>query len=76
MRTAFAASLFVAAVASIDIDDFKFMQYLSKHAKAYETMEQFNIRKGLYMAMDTLIEAHNSRPANFTLGHNFLSDWT
>ena len=41
----------------------------------YQTVEEFMFRKELYLAKDMLIKAHNSRPANFTLGHNKFSDW-
>ena len=75
MRTAFATSLFVAAVASIDVDELNFMHYLSQHGKMYDTLEEFVERKELWLAKDLIIRAHNSRPSNFTLGHNKFSDW-
>ena len=74
MKTFFAGVLATAACA-LDASEYEFMQYLTKHGKMYQTVEEFLLRKELYLAKDLLIKAHNSRPANFTLGHNKFSDW-
>jgi len=40
-------------------------------------MEEFNIRKGHFLASDQKIKSHNIKTGQlFTLGHNFFSDHT
>ena len=51
------------------------MNYLSKYGKHYDSIEEFMVRKELFLAKELKIIAHNSRPSNFTLGHNKFSDW-
>jgi len=70
MKSSFAAGLVATAVSAIDVDEFDFMKYLSKFGKMYKTVEEFDMRKGLFILTDLKIKAHNSRPANYTLGHN------
>jgi len=36
--------------------DYKYMQFISKFAKFYETVEEFNFRKELFVANDAVIE--------------------
>lgn len=74
MKTFFAGVL-AATACALDASEYEFMQYLSKHGKMYETVEEFLMRKEVFLQKDIEIRAHNSRPANFTLGHNKFSDW-
>ena len=76
MKITYAAALLAAAVSAIDIDELDFMNYASKFGKAYETMEEFVYRKEIFLAKNLLIKAHNSRPSNFSLGHNKFTDWS
>ena len=75
MKSTFAVALIAAFGSAIDVDELKFMNYLSKHGKMYESILDFNERKELFLAKDLKIAAHNSRPSNFTMGHNKFSDW-
>ena len=76
MRSVFAASVFAVAANAIDIKELEFINYLSKFGKMYKNIEEFNMRMELFVALDEIINAHNSRPSNFTMGHNPMSDWT
>jgi len=76
MKSIFAAVLLAGAVASIEVSDFEFIQFLTKHGKMYSTVKEYIERKAIWLAKDLLIKQHMSRPSNFTLGHNKFSDWT
>ena len=76
MKATFATALFAAVSQAIDTQELEFMNYLSKYGKQYHDMNEFLTRKELFLAKEMLIVAHNSRPSNFTLGHNKFSDWT
>ena len=73
----FAASLaLIAAVSSaLDLNDLEYMNYLSKFGKQYPNMEEFLLRKELFLAKSLIIAAHNATESNFTLGHNKFSDY-
>lgn len=75
MKAAFAIALTAAISSAIDVNELEFMNYLSKYGKQYENLEEFLVRKELYLIKALEIAAHNSRPSNFTLGHNKFSDW-
>ena len=55
--------------------DYKYMQFISKFSKFYETVEEFNLRKELFIANDAVIEAQNAKQSGYTAGHNYISDW-
>ncbi len=74
MKTFFAGVL-AASACALDASEYEFMQYLSKFGKMYDTVEEFLMRKEVYLQKDIEIKGHNSRPSNFTLGHNKFSDW-
>lgn len=75
MKTYFAAAMLAMASSALESSDFEFINYLTKHGKMYKTLDEFMERKVLFLARDQLIKQHQSRPANFTLGHNKFSDW-
>ena len=52
------------------------MQYVAKYGKSYDTIEEFEFRKGLYMKIDSFIKAHNESGASYLVGHNKFSDYT
>jgi len=67
----------VAAANAIDINAYKYMNYLSEHNKNPATMAEFNMRLANFMASDAFIEEWNADATNtHRVGHNFLSDWT
>ena len=77
MKNAFTIALFAAlSQADIDVGELKFIHWMSKFGKHYETMEEFIVRKEIFLAKELIILGHNSMPSNFTLGHNQFSDWT
>ena len=76
MKASFAAAVLATAATAIDVNELEFMSYLSKFGKMYTTLEEFVLRKEVFLAKDLKIRQHSSRPANFTLGHNKFSDWT
>jgi len=71
-------SLALAGVASaITHNDIKFMDYLAKHGKDYNTIEEFNLRAAIFAMKDAALAKINANPENtFTVGHNFTSDMT
>lgn len=75
MKTAFICGLIAAAANAIETSDIEYMKFLSQFGKNYDTVEEFLARKEIFLAKDILIKAHNSRPSNFTLGHNKFSDF-
>jgi len=75
MKT-FIAAAFAAAACAISENDFKFMQYLTKHNKSYGTVEEYRFRQELFQEMDAFIEAHNATESSYELGHNEMSDWS
>jgi len=75
MQFATILALTAAVGSAIDIDELHFMNYLSKYGKQYESLAEFVLRKEIYIARNVFIREHNSRPSNFTLGHNIFSDW-
>jgi len=79
MKTSFAvASLIAASQAMVGTHEFRFMEYVAKHNKAYKTVEEFNMRFENYMAIDAEIEAinHPDSGETHTAAHNKFSDWT
>jgi len=58
-------------------EDYKFMSYVSQFSKSYETASEFKLRKDVYIAKNTEIDAFNADINNtHTLGHNMFSDRT
>lgn len=52
MHKSFATAGLIAAVAAFDQVSFEYMQYLSKFGKSYQTLDEFNMRKDLFIARD------------------------
>jgi len=57
-------------------NNFKFMQFVSKFAKNYKTMEEWAIRIQHWLEVDKVIEEHNAKESSYKLGHNKFSDWS
>lgn len=76
MKTAFAACLLASVSMAFSQDHMAFLDYMIKYGKQYSDMDEYTLRKDLFEIKDLLIRAHNSRPSNFSLGHNKFSDWT
>jgi len=53
------------------------MDYLATQGKGYATISEFNFRAALFAKRDSILAKINENPEHtFTVGHNFLSDWT
>jgi len=75
MKTFIAAAL--AGAASASVDQFKFMQYVSKFNKNYASVEEFEMRMENFLRNEAEIIAHEQdTEATYTLAHNHMSDWT
>lgn len=75
----FVVALFGVATASLapeTDEDFKFMQYIVKHNKSYQSLEEYNMRKANFLFMDVEIARLNAEQTDSVHGHNYLSDWT
>jgi hypothetical protein len=80
MRTAFATSLLAAVSMAEPLlgDEFKFMNFIAKWGKAYNTMEEYNSRFANWKRIDDFINENNHPDSGetHTAGHNKFSDWT
>lgn len=56
--------------------EYEFMQYIVKYGKSYGTIEEFNFRLENFLKVHAVIEAHNSMPSTYRMGHNKFSDWS
>ena len=75
MKT-FALAALAATTYALEAEDFQFVSYIAMHNKQYSNIEEFNMRKELYLQKDQLINEHNAAGHSWTLGHNKFSDWT
>ena len=76
MKTFIALAL-AGAASAITYDDIKFMDYLAKLGKGYETIKEFNFRASIFAKKDKELAKINANPENtFIVGHNFTSDMT
>lgn len=77
MRT-FATALLttLASAKLLNSQDFEFAQYIAKHSKSYETVEEFQLRFGLWAKWDSEVRHLNETQTTSTHGHNHMSDWT
>ena len=72
-----AALITINVVAGIDTSTLKYMQYISKHSKSYNTIEEFDMRLQNFIATESFIQEWNTQGETaHRVGHNFLSDWT
>jgi hypothetical protein len=78
MRSLLALAFTIAGVVSatiMNMDDYKFIKYIVKFSKEYNTIEEFNIRKSRFLFTDAEIARLNARVnATSVHGHNHLSD--
>lgn len=60
--------------------DFAFATHLAKFGKTYLSVEDYAIRKGIFLKVDAFVREHNQAYADgtetFTVGHNQFSTWT
>ena len=73
---ALAALAGVSQAALMTEMDYSFMKYITKFAKFYETVEEFNMRRELFAASEQKIQELNAGNGAARFGHNHLSDFT
>ena len=77
MKTFALAAICGLSAALMSSDDYAFMNYIAKHGKVYETVEEYGFRLNEWRKADRYIQLHNNEMnATWTLSHNHLSDWT
>ena len=77
MKTFALAAICGLSAALMSSDDYAFMNYIAKHGKVYETVEEYGLRMNEWRKADRYIQLHNNEMnATWTLSHNHLSDWT
>jgi len=75
MKTFLAAAL--AGAASASVDQFKFMQYVSKFNKNYSSVEEFEMRMANFLEKELdIIANEQDSESTYTMAHNHMSDWT
>jgi hypothetical protein len=66
-----------AASAAFVENDVKFLNFMAKWNKVYDTIEEFEKRLELFLEKEKFIIESNADPENtFTVSHNHFSDWT
>ena len=70
-----ALSASVAATITGDLEQI-YTKYVAQHNKNYLTTEEYEVRFENFAKTHYAIERHNAQNKSWTLGHNFLSDWT
>ena len=77
MKTFALAAICGLSAALMSSDDYAFMNYIAKHGKVYETVEEYGFRMNEWRKADRFIQLHNNEMnATWRLAHNHLSDWT
>ena len=77
MKTFALAAICGLSAALMSTDDYAFMNYIAKHGKVYETVEEYGFRMNEWRKADRFIQLHNNEMnATWRLAHNHLSDWT
>lgn len=61
----------------ISPNEYKYMAYISKFGKQYNTVAEYKLRLALYEQRIAEAEAHNSQERQTsTIGENEFTDWT
>ena len=76
MRSFILAAVAAMARAAIDENDIKFMKFITKYSRSYSNMEEYLMRKEIFMNIDKEIIRLNTSQSRSRHGHNHLSDWT
>jgi len=77
MKYSFVALAIAAVANAVETENnFKFMQFVSKFAKNYDTVEEWMTRMKNWLETEKAIEEHNAKQSSYKLGHNKFSDWS
>lgn len=66
----------LVAAASLNADQVKFANFVSKFGRQYQTQEEWDKRYELFMKKDRRISELNNEGLTSTHGHTIFSDWT
>ena len=67
----------VAVANAVELNTYKYMNYISEFNKSPSSLEEFNMRMRNFISSDDFIQEWNADSTNtHRVGHNFLSDWT
>lgn len=62
---------------AVFLESVDFLRYVSRFGKNYASLEQFEMRKALFLSVDSEIKEWNSKEGITSfMGHNFMSDYT
>ncbi len=77
MKTFALATLAAVSQATLMTEmDYTFMKFITKFGKFYETVEEFNMRREMFVASEQKIAELNSKNSSSKFGHNHMSDYT
>jgi C1A family cysteine protease len=77
MKFILAALATIASATMLDDSEFRFMEYISTHAKSYDSADEYALRFNFWSITDKFIASHNADSTQtHIVGHNFLSDMT
>lgn len=57
-------------------NDLAFQQFIGEHGRNYESTEEYNFRRNIFMQSLEKVKAHNAKGLSWTYGINKFSDWT
>lgn len=75
MKFVLASLAALASATILDEAEYRFMEFISKHDKNYDSADEYTFRLMLWKELDQVIESHNADVTQtHKLGHNNLSD--
>lgn len=75
MKT-FAAAILATYVAADHVLNAKFMEHIVSMGNQFRSVEEYEMRRGIFAEVDDFITLHNQTNASFTVGHNQFSTMT
>lgn len=73
----FAFAAIAATACALNSTELAYMNYLAEFGKNMNSVEEFNMRQGLFSLTAEFIDEVNANPEHtWTAGHNQFSDWT
>ena len=72
----FAAFAGAVSATAMEASDYQFMRYVVDYSKEYKTVEEYNMRKDIFVALDAEIVRLNQSNLTSRHGHNKFSDYT
>ena len=72
----FTVSALIGLAAAMPELEVKFVNFIAKYSRNYQTFEEYRMRLEQFIINDILIEETNASQTSFVIGHNSLSDRT